>query len=396
MTPRRIMLLLVGYFALQPLSTDFYLPSLPSLQGIFGTSVARVQLTLSVFMAGFGIGLLALGPISDRYGRRPVLLAGIGTYLAASLGCALAVSIEMLIACRLLQAVGVSASVVGARAIVRDLHAPADGARVLARANGLMTVAIIGGPLAGGLLEEYFGFRATFAALALIAATLLVLTRRRLNETATQRNHDATRIAPMLAIYRGIATTPVFWAYTVAMATSYGGLFAFLSGSSFVLVRVYGLSPAAYGLAFAFAVVGYLFGTFACRRSISTVGIRGTMLRASVLQAAAGMTMAGLALGGVRHVLAILLPQFVYNFAHAMTTPSCQAGAVAPFPHCAGAAAALTGFVQMAVAAGVSVWIGLSYDGTPLPLALTVAAGSLGTLVASHGLIARWGRVDES
>ncbi len=392
--PLTALLLLVGYFALQPLSTDFYLPSLPSLVGKFGTTVARVQLTLSVFIAGFGLGQLLLGPVSDRYGRRPVLLGGVATYFVACVVCAAAVSIEMLIAGRLLQAMGVSAAVVAARAIVRDLHAPADGARVLAKANAFMTIALLLGPITGGFLETHYGFRATFAVIGLIAAVLFVFTWRLMSETIPRRNPDAIRIAPMLGIYRAIAVNRVFWAYTLAMSASYGGLFAFLSGSSFVLLKILGVSAQAYGFAFAITVVGYFIGTMICRRLIGAIGIRRTMVRAGLIQVAAGVAMAGLALAGVLHPLAILIPQFFYNVAHAMTTPCTQAGAIAPFPHNAGAAAALMGFVQMLVAACVGAWIGASYDGTVLPLTLTVCAGSICTWLVAQVLVARWGRVD--
>lgn len=392
--PLTVLLLLVGFFSLQPLSTDFYLPSLPGLVTRFGTTVAKVQLTLSVFVAGFGVGQLVLGPVSDRWGRRPVLLGGIAAYVIASLACALALSIEMLIAGRLLQAIGACACMVGARAIVRDLHAPAEGARVLAQSNGLMTVALVSGPIAGGLLEQRYGFRATFLALTLIALALLGATWRHLRETSPLGNSDAIRLAPMLAVYRRIGGNRTFWAYTLAMSTSYGGLFAFLAGSSFVFVKVLGLSPQQYGFAFAVVVIGYLGGTVACRKLVAAIGIRRTMLRAGALQALAGVAMAALALGGAHHVLAILIPQFFYNFAHAMTTPCCQAGAIAPFPNNAGTAAALMGFVQMAVAAAMGVWVGASYDGTVHPLTLTIGAAALCTLFASRVLIARWGRLD--
>ncbi len=393
--PPTVLLLLVGYFALQPLSTDFYLPSLPGMVGRLDTTVARVQFTLSVFIAGFGIGQLVLGPVSDRYGRRPVLLGGIVSYLVASIVCALALNVEMLIAGRLMQAVGVSAAIVGARAIVRDLHAPADGARVLTQVNAFMTLVLLAGPITGGFLESHFGFRATFGTLVLIAALLLFFTWRRMRETIAERNPHAVSLAPMLAAYRRIAANRVFWAYTLAMAASYGGMFAFLSGSSFVLLKILGMSAQAYGFAFAVAVIGYFLGTQLCRRWIVSLGIRRTLVRAGLIQVGAGASMAGFALGGLHDPLAILVPQFFYNMAHAITTPCSQAGAIAPFPQNAGAAAALMGFVQMLVAAGVGIWIGASYDGTVLPLTLTIAAGSLCTWLVAQFVVAHWGRVDE-
>ena len=191
---RGLIVLLGSFLMLQPLSTDMYLASLPGLVARFSTSVATVQLTLSVFILGFGIMQLVSGPLSDRFGRRPVILAGLSLYVAATLACAAAPSVEALIVARFAQAVGCCTAVVVARAIVRDVYGPIGSARALAQALTVLALGPIFGPLLGAALEVSFGHVAIFLALATFAAVLLALTARRLTETNDQRDPDA--IAP--------------------------------------------------------------------------------------------------------------------------------------------------------------------------------------------------------
>lgn len=383
--------LLTGFFALQPLSTDFYLPALPGIATALDVSAAQAQLTLSVFVAMFAVGQLFIGPLVDRFGRRPVVIGGGALHLAGSVVCMVAPAIDVLIAGRVLQAFGACASVVGARAIVRDCYAPTEGARILARANSWMSIALLIGPILGGALESHWGFRGVFGALAVIGLWLVVAGLRGLPETVPQRNPHALRVRPLLEAYASIARTPTFWAYTFGMAASYGGLFAFLSGGPFVLIKLMGVSAAAFGLWFGVVVVGYIIGAVLCQRWSRTLGLRTTLLRAGIMQAVAGTSMLALLGLGIMHPLAVMLPQALFNLAHGLTTPCCQAGATAPFPDKAGSAVALMGFVQMAVAALVGVTISHALDHSALPLALGVAAGGWTACLGGRWLLMRWG-----
>src|SRR5512134_2739136 len=180
----RTLVVLIGcYLMLQPVSTDLYLASLPGLTRTFSASIATVQLTLTVWVAAFGTMQLFAGPVSDRFGRFPVLVAGLALYVAASLGCALAPSIEALIAMRFLQAIGCCAAVVVARAIVRDVYDPLAGAKVLAQASAVLSIGPLVGPVLGSMLEVRYGHRAAFLAQMLIATALLAVTLLRLAET---------------------------------------------------------------------------------------------------------------------------------------------------------------------------------------------------------------------
>lgn len=390
MPSERALVVLIGLcFMLQPLATDAYLPSLPGLVRTFDAGIATVQLTLSLFVLTFGTGQLVAGPVSDRFGRRPVLVAGLALYVVASLACALAPSLAFLIVARIFQAAGCCTVLAVARAIVRDVFTPQAGARAIAQASTILAAAPLLGPILGGALEVRFGFRAIFVVLALFAAMLVTLTLARFAETNQHLVRHATRPRQLAATYALVLRSPSFRAFTLAGAASYGGIFALITGAPFVLIGLLGVPTANFGLAWAFCVLGYLVGTIVCRRLLTGRLIRGTMRIGGLVALAAGVTLAGLALAGVHHWAALVGPGFVYFFAHGINFPAAQAGAVAPFPRHAGSAAGLFGFLMMAFAAGVGATIGVTYNGTVYPLAFTVTACALISTLTAFGWISR-------
>jgi DHA1 family bicyclomycin/chloramphenicol resistance-like MFS transporter len=389
----RATLIVAGLMMLQPLSTDFYLPTLPGIARAFDAEPATVQWTLSGFIAAFGAWQLAAGPLADRYGRRPLILAGLSIFALASVLCATADSIEALVAGRVLQAVGACSCLVGARSIVRDLYAPVPGARVLATASALMSVAPLAGPLIGALLYEAHGWRSAFVALSAFAVLLGATAILTLRETHRRpRSADA---APRTG-YAAIARSPTFRAYALVAATSYAGLFAFISGASFIFMRVLGLSATQFAFAFAAMVTGYIVGTLLCRRLVQN-GLAATVRVGAALQVAAGTALVLPALAGHASVVAIAAPMTLFGVSHGLINPAAQAGAVAPFGHAAGRASALLGVVMMSLAALIGLVIGASYDGSVRPMAVTIAAcaavtGALAaTRVRRHGEVAHHG-----
>jgi MFS transporter, DHA1 family, multidrug resistance protein len=377
--------------ALQPLSTDLYLPSLPGLTRYFEVSVARVQWTLTLFILAFGIAQLLAGPLTDRFGRWPIAMGALFVYCAASILCMVSPSLNWLIAGRVLQGIGACTALVCARAIIRDSYTPQEGARMLAKAGSIMSLAPLLGPLLGGFLEAAFNWRAAFAVLTLIGFLGLWAVATQIGETNRHRNPHALHTGPLLANYRAIASHPGFWAYTLAVTASYAGLFAYLSGSSPVLQKVLGLTPPQFGLGFAACTMGYLAGTLLCRRWISRVGVQRTMQRGALIGLAGGAGLALFALAGIHHWAAILVPQAVYLMAHGCIQPCAQAGSAAHFPKNAGAATALMGFVMMMVATAIGVWMGGSFNGTVYPLTLTVTAAALAIFIIVFGLVRRHG-----
>jgi DHA1 family bicyclomycin/chloramphenicol resistance-like MFS transporter len=378
-SPTTILWLIAGSLMLQPLSTDLYLASLPHLATDFGVSPAAVQQTLSLFVIGFGVAQLISGPLSDRFGRRPVLLWGLAIYIAASLACALAPTLELLVTARFVQAIGCCTAAVIARAMVRDAYAPADGARMLAKASSLLALAPIFGPILGGYLQVAFGWRAAFVFHTLFGIALTMTTARLFRETNLHLNPDATRIGPLFATYRRIASADFFWAWMLPGALSYAAIFTFISGSSFVLIDVLGVPTHYYGYCFAFGVTGYLIGTIACRRLLARLGLPRAMMVGVSVSLVSGLLFAALVLSGIQHWLVVLLCQFLTMSAHGINFPCAQSGAVAPFPREAGAAAGLLGFFTMVAALATGTWVGMSHDGTLVPLALTSA--TLGLLL---------------
>ncbi len=374
--------LLTTLVAFGPISTDMYLPSLPALVADFGSDVPTVQLTLSAFLVAFAVSMLAYGPLSDRFGRRPVLLGAITIYLLASIACALAPSIEWLIVARVLQAVGCCAGPVLGRAVVRDVYGRERSAAVLSYMGTAMALAPAIGPIAGGWLQVAYGWQATVWVLTAFSGLALVGVLLMLDETNAHRNPHATSPAGLLRSYGALLAHRSYLGYMATISACYSIIFCFISGSSFVLIEVVGLSADLYGLCFASIVIGYMSGTFVSGRFGRRVGIERLILGGSAVSTAAGLAMAGFAWAGEATVATVVLPQMVAMFGVGLVFPNCQAGAIGPFPTMAGAASALLGFSQMGVAAAVGLGIGHGFDGTARPMATGVALASLLTFLS--------------
>lgn len=374
-----LLVLITAFLMLQPLSTDLYLASLPSLANGFKVPASTVQLTLSLFVIGFGGAQLIVGPLSDRFGRRPVLLGGLGLYVVSSVLCSLAPSIDMLIVARFLQAVGCCSAVIIARAIVRDAYPPEDSVRVVARASTWLSLAPIFGPILGSYLQVSFGWRAAFVTLSMVSAAIMALTFLRLPETNQHKDPRATELSGLLANYRIVLGSREFWAYALPGAMSYGALFAFISGSSFVLIRVLHVPTAWFGYCFAFGVSGYMAGTLLCRRLLPKLGVTHTFRLGTALSLAAGALFLAAVVVGLAHWSLMLVAMFLTMGAHGINFPIAQSGAVSPFPKQAGTAAGLMGALSMSIAFAVGTVVGATHNGTLYPLAMIVCI--LGALV---------------
>lgn len=391
MTPTVVVLVLSLLLGIQPVTTDLYLPALPALTDGFGAAVAQAQLTLTALLLAFGASQLAWGPLSDRFGRRPVLLAGLAAYTIASLGCALAPSMPLLVVWRTLQGVAMGAAVMAARAVVRDLYEPELGARVMSRGlTGLGVIACLCVPL-GAVLAEFLGWRYALAAVALFGAVALGFVLLRFEETLARKNPQALQPATLLATWSRIVRHPTFVAWCALSTACYAGLFTFLAGSSFVFLRVLGLSRIEYGLAMFSSALVYILGTVVCRRLLLRFGLRRTVALAAAGTLASGTAIGVLALAGVASAWAILPPFWLFMLAHGVHQPCSQSGAVGPFPQAAGAASALNGFLMMLAAFGMGGWLGRHLDGTVHALTnglwfwSTVIAAIAWTLVQRHG-----------
>ena len=390
-SPNLVVLTLALLLGLQPVTTDLFLPALPTLTQGFGASIAQAQLTLTALLLSFGISQLFWGPLSDRFGRRPILLVGLAIYVLAAIASALAPSMAWLIGCRAVQGAAMGAAVMCARAIVRDLFAPMEGARYMSKGlSGLGVIACLCAPL-GGLLSAWFNWRVALLALAVFGAVCLGLIALRFNETLARPNLLALQPRRLLGTWSGIMRNPTFIAYCALSIGAYGGLFTFLAASSFVFIQTLGLTTPQYGLVMFSISLVYIAGTFLCRRLLLRYGVRRTVALAAGPTLLGGTLMGLLAAFGVHSTWALVLPFYLFMLGHGVHQACSQSGAVGPFPQSAGAASALNGFLMMIAAFAMGAWLGQHMDGTVYPLAYGVWFWSIWiaivawTLVQKHG-----------
>jgi DHA1 family bicyclomycin/chloramphenicol resistance-like MFS transporter len=377
----RTTLILSALVAFAPMSIDMYLPALPALERYFATDTASVQHTLASFFVGLAIGQLFYGPIADRYGRKPPLYFGLTLYVAASAGCALAPGIGSLIGLRFLQAVSGCAGMVVARAVVRDLHDHRESARVYSILLMVMGIAPVLAPLAGGYLLTWLGWRSIFWVLALFGVACLLAVKFRLPETIP-KNLARVPLSSALANYASLLADRRYLGYALSGGFGQAGMFAYISGSPFVFIDLYGVPAHAYGWLFGLNAAGIIAFTQAnCRLLLrnDTDRVLGIANFVNLLFCLVLLTMAVTNAVGL---IGILVPLFVVVSLRGLTFPNASAGAMAPFPEKAGSASALLGSVQFAIAAVASAAVGILHDGTAVPMAAVITACGLMAFVS--------------
>ncbi len=378
--------------AIGPLSMDLYLPALPAISAALGTTSAAAALTVSFYLVGFACGQVAYGPLSDRHGRKPVMFAAMLIYCAATAACALAPTIETLIAARFLQAFGSSGAIVLARAVVRDLYEGPRAGRELSLMAMIMGLAPIVAPVIGSGLQVAFGWRACFVFLVLAGAAAAAAVRWLLPETLRKREHTAS--SGLIASIGVVARHRGALADIGMIAGGYGGLFAFISGSPFVLQSVYALTPVGYAVAFAIASVGYIGGSWLAAKLVVRIGIGRTIgwgVLAFALASAAMIVATALA---PRAVAGFVAPMTLYLFGLGLAMPQALAGALQPFPERAGAASSLIGCVQQSVAASTGALVAQALGATAWPLVIGIAVpgtAALAIWAATRGVRTKYG-----
>lgn len=373
--------LLAMLSALGPLSMDMYLPSLPDIAHVLQAPTARVQLTVSSYLIGFAVGQVIYGPVSDRHGRRPVLLAAVALYLISTLVCAATPSVTPLIGARFLQGIGGSGSIVLARAIVRDLYSGVQAARELSLMGSISAFAPIVAPMIGGVLQTAFGWRASFIAMAAFAVVALVVAGRLLPETLRQRACQPISLSSVVGGYGAVLRHRGFLVYLGILTISYAGLFAWISGASVVLQGIYGLSAVAFGFTFALGAAGYMLGATVATRLVVRLGLDRTMGLGVMVLAAGGLALAAVVAAGIPGVW-LVAAMAIYLAGLGLAMPQAMAGALTPFPDRAGTAASLMGLVQQTVAAVVAAIVGDYLGRSAWPVAgVVVAMGCLTLLL---------------
>jgi DHA1 family bicyclomycin/chloramphenicol resistance-like MFS transporter len=366
-------LLLSFLTALGPLSMDMYLPSLPDIGQSLGAPVAQVQLTIASYLFGFGFGPIIYGPTSDRFGRRPVLLAALLLYGAATLACVVAPSIDALIAARFVQALGGAGVVVLARAVVRDIYSGARAGRELSLMGSITAFAPIVAPMIGGVLQTMFGWRACFILLISFAVIAGAAAGFLLPETLRKRTPGPFSFRTMGGLYKSVVVHRGFLANLGIITVSFIGLFAWISGAPVVMQgTVYGLSPLAFGITFAMGAAGYMVGTFIASRIVMRFGLDRMMGAGTAIMVLGGLVMI-LVVAFLANAVWFVAAMTIYLAGLGFVLPSAMAGALTPFPDRAGTASSVMGFVQQIGAALAAGLIGLYLGHSAWPVTAVVA-----------------------
>ena len=358
------------------LAMHMFVPALPRAARELGASAGAMQGTVSIYILGLAVGQLAYGPLSDRYGRRPLLLAGLALYTVAGLAAALAPGVRTLLAARLVQALGGCAGLALGRAMVRDTAAPEDAARRLALLNLMVTLGPGLAPLVGGALSEAYGWRSIFVALCGLGAANIWLTLRRLPETGQRRAGVST--ASLAREYGRLLRSPAFLGYAVGGGCATTAMYAFFAVAPFVFVDELHRSPHEVGVYLALLVAGVSLGSVLASRLVARVAIERLLAWASGAAVLAAFALLGVVLGGAISVPLILGPMFVFTVGVGLASPMALTKAVGVNPKVIGSAAGLYGFAQMAVGALCTTLAGLGHDPALAAAAVLAAAGVVG------------------
>jgi DHA1 family bicyclomycin/chloramphenicol resistance-like MFS transporter len=377
----KFVLILGGLSAFGPLSIDMYLPALPQMAGDLHAADTTVQLTLSAFIVGLAVGQLVLGPLSDALGRRGPLLVGLVLYVAGSVLCAVSPDAWLLVAARGVQSLGAAAGIVIARAAVRDLYSGTAMTKFFSTLMLVSGLAPILAPLIGGQLLNWTSWRGVFVVLTVFGAVLLAVVAFALPEPLPADRRSPARLGRVMKTYGRLAVDRTFAGYALASGLLFASMFAYISGSSFALQGVYGLSPQAYSVVFGANGVGIVLAGQLNGRLVGRISERA-LLRAGLLLGAAGGVLVLVSVLAHLPLAALLVSLFLLVSSIGLVMPNASSLALAEHARSAGAASALLGVLQFVIGGVATPLVGLGGPGTAVPMAATVAGFALVALVA--------------
>ncbi len=377
-----ILPILAGLVSIGPLSTDMYLPAQPVIKEQLNASIEQIQLTLSIFLIGTSIGLPFWGPLADRFGRKPIIVAGVVLFIVSSIACAFASSIESLIVFRFFQALGACVGPTIGRTMVRDIYTHEGAARAFSHLATFMALAPALAPIAGGYFVEHASWQAIFYTLAICAAISTGVYLYFIGETLRPELRQSIHPQHIWNNYTLLTQDRLFLSYTLILSMVFSGLFAFISGAAFVFIEFLQLGPTQFGYCFLGMVIGFVSGTnlgarLAGRLSTVKIVLMGVLLAS--MSAFCGLL---LSLFEVYHALAIVIPIAFYAMSVGMTLPHCTAASLKNFPHIAGTASSLSGIIQNTLAAASGIAVAYFYNNTPTVMMGFVLAGGVGGLLA--------------
>jgi DHA1 family bicyclomycin/chloramphenicol resistance-like MFS transporter len=370
--------------AIGPFAIDMYLPALPTLAADLGATTAATQMTLTAFFLGFGVSQLAYGPVSDMVGRKAPLYFGLAVFVACSIGCALAPSIEWLIPLRFVQGIGAAAVMVVPRAVIRDLHTGVEATQLMAFVMLVFSVSPILAPLAGSALIVPFGWRAVFVAVTVAALVGLLLVARVLPETWPPERRVRTRLSSVLAGYGTLLRDLRFLGLSFIGGLGMASFFAFLATSSFIYIDHFGLTPVQCSVAFSVNAVGFIGASQFSARLGARFGIARVVSAAVSAYAAVAVALFAVTLAGVDS-LAVLITMLFGTYAWlGLVIPATMVLALDDHGPIAGMAAALGGTLQMLCGGLVIVLVSFFFDGTALAMVTTIALCAIGAFVLAR------------
>ncbi|MGW4388496.1 multidrug effflux MFS transporter [Streptomyces sp. NPDC004685] len=390
-----VTLVLGGLTAVPPLSMDMYLPALPEVTGALHTSAATAQLTLTACLTGMALGQLAVGPMSDKWGRRRPLLIGLLVYIAATAVCAFAPTAPLLIGFRLVQGLAGAAGIVIARAVVRDLYDGVEMARFFSTLMLISGVAPIVAPLIGGQVLRVTDWRGIFVVLTAVGIALTALVWKGLPETLALERRHGGGTAEALRTMRGLLADRVFTGYMVAGGFAFAALFAYISASPFVVQEIYGASPQTFSLLFGINSVGLIaVGQINGKLLVGRVSLDKALAVGLCVIAVASAALLLMATGvfGDVGLVPIAAGLFVLMSAMGLAMPNTNALALMRTPHAAGSASALLGTTSFLVGAIASPLVGIAGEGTAVPMAVVQLACALAAIACFLGLCRPWRR----
>lgn len=357
---------------LLPISVDGSLPAMPEIADHFSTSTASVQYSLSAVIFGIALGQLVYGPLSDRFGRKPVIVIGVLFYVAVTVACAQTTNIEALIGLRFLQGFCACSGIIVARAVIRDLFDREAAARLFALMMGIHGIMPTIAPGLSGWMTQEYGWRSVFWLMAAFGLFTVLTVLFGLAESNRHRNPDALRPGILLHNYSTILRSRAFRSNAICASFMYGALMAYFAGAPVGLIQYLGLSPLEFGIAMAVPIVFYIFAQIAVARIAHRIGMDFMVRTGVILAATAGIGMLGFVVSGNINVYTLMGPVVLVFTSQAFIIPGTTAGAMSPFAEMAGAASSLLGFIQFFAASVATTMIGLLNDGTPQPMVVAV------------------------
>jgi len=369
--------ILIAISTISPLSMNIYLPSMAGMVTAFGTTTGMVQLTMSLFLVSIAVSTVILGPLSDRFGRRPVVLWGMALYVVSSVLCLLAPTIEALIAARVLQAFGGCTGIVLSRAIVRDLYERDKAASMIGYVTMGMAIGPMLAPVIGGLLDEVYGWRGGFYTMLGLGIAVLAVAWVNLHETNFKRS-KGSGLKTLWRNMRTVMREPLFWAFSLVVGFTSSVYFAFLGGAPFIAGNILGMPPGEMGFYFMFIAAGYILGNFISGRIAERIGVFPMIVFGSVLPALAVAAVSLVLIIGIGHPLALFVPMFFVGLGNGICLPSAVSGAVSAKADLAGAASGLAGSMQIGSGAIASALVAWMLSDTMWP---TTAWPMVGTMI---------------